>query len=146
MTPTYLLKPIGWVRRAGEHQVIEVEPAYLPALLGLEDYSHLWIIYWFHEHDNPQDRSLLQVHPCRNPANPLTGVFGTRAPVRPNLLGLCAVRLERLEGLRLIVSGLDARDGTPVVDLKPYFPSSDAIPEATAPSFLPPAAGEGTRT
>ncbi|MGQ9922270.1 MAG: tRNA (N6-threonylcarbamoyladenosine(37)-N6)-methyltransferase TrmO [Desulfobacca sp.] len=140
MTPIYLLQPIGYVHRAEKHQEIEVAAASEPALLGIERYSHLWIIYWFHEHDNPQDRSILQVHPCRNPANPLTGVFGTRAPVRPNLLGLCAVRLLRLAGLRLLVTGLDARDGTPVLDIKPYLSSTDAIAGATAPSFLSPAA------
>lgn len=146
MTRTYLLTPIGWVRRAGEHQVIEVAAVYEPALLGIGSNSHLWIIYWFHEHDNPQDRSLLQVHPCRQPANPLTGVFGTRAPVRPNPIGLCAVRLLRLEGLRLFVTGLDARDGTPVIDIKPYLPSSDVIHEAAAPALLPAtAAGSGVQ-
>lgn len=74
----------------------------------------------------------------RNPANPLLGGFATHAPVRPNLIGLCAVRLLKVEGPRLTVSGLDARDGTPVVDIKPYFPESDAFPEARAPRLLPP--------
>ena len=73
-SPTYLLKIIGWVRKAGG-RVVEVEESYLAALLGLEQYSHVWVLYWFHENDNPLDRAILQVHPYRNPANPLTGVF-----------------------------------------------------------------------
>lgn len=137
MTTTYLLRPIGYLHRQDEYQVVEVEAALQPALLGLERYSDLWILYWFSDNDNPQDRSTLQVHPCRNPRNLLTGVFATRAPVRPNLIGLCAVRLLRVEGLRLIVEGLDAREGTPVLDIKPYLPVSDAIPAATAPALWP---------
>ena len=77
------------------------------------------------------------MHPCRNPGNPLTGVFAARAPVRPNLIGLSAARLLGVEGRRLILEGLDAREGTPVLDIKPYLPVSDAIQEATAPELLP---------
>jgi tRNA (adenine37-N6)-methyltransferase len=135
-SPEYLLKPIGWVRKEGDQVLVEVEAPYLPALLGLEQYSHVWVLFWFHENDNPQDRSILQVHPCRNPANPLTGVFAARAPVRPNLIGLSVARLLRVDGRRLILAGLDAREGSPVLDIKPYLPVSDAIPEARAPELL----------
>ena len=93
MTEEYYLKPIGWVKRQNGRVVVEVEEPYLAALLGLEQYSHIWVIYWFHENDNPRDRRYLRVHPCRNPGNPLTGVFAARAPVRPNLIGLSAARL-----------------------------------------------------
>jgi len=137
MSETYLIRPIGWVKKESSQVLIEVEKPYLAALLGLEHYSHIWVIYWFHENDNPNDRSILQVHPCRNPGNPLTGVFAARAPVRPNLIGLSAVRLVSLEERRLIVEGLDAREGTPVLDIKPYLPISDAISEARAPELLP---------
>ncbi len=137
MTHTYMLKPIGWVRKEAGRVVVEVEESYLAALLGLEQYSHVWVLYWFHENDNPRDRAILQVHPCRNPGNPLTGVFAARAPVRPNLIGLSAARLLGVEGRRLILEGLDAREGTPVLDIKPYLPVSDAIIDATAPELLP---------
>ena len=137
MTHTYMLKPIGWVRKEAGQVVVEVEESYLAALLGLEQYSHVWVLYWFHENDNPRDRAILQVHPCRNPGNPLTGVFAARAPVRPNLIGLSAARLLGVEGRRLILEGLDAREGTPVLDIKPYLPVSDAISDATAPELLP---------
>jgi tRNA-Thr(GGU) m(6)t(6)A37 methyltransferase TsaA len=137
MTEQYYLKPIGWVKKEGGRVVVEVEEPYLPALLGLEQYSHIWVIYWFHENDNPAERNILQVHPCRNPGNPLTGVFAARAPVRPNLIGLSAARLLHLAGCRLTLEGLDAREGTPVLDIKPYLPVSDAIMEAWAPELLP---------
>uniref|UniRef100_UPI003594154D tRNA (N6-threonylcarbamoyladenosine(37)-N6)-methyltransferase TrmO n=1 Tax=Desulfococcus sp. TaxID=2025834 RepID=UPI003594154D len=103
----------------------------------LEQYSHVWIIFWFHENDNPTDRAILQVHPCRNPGNPLTGVFAARAPVRPNLIGLSAARLLGVEGRKIILAGLDAREGTPVLDIKPYLPVSDALQDARAPELLP---------
>jgi tRNA (adenine37-N6)-methyltransferase len=136
-SPTYLVRPIGWIRKQAGTVMVEVEALYLPALLGLELYSHVWVLYWFHENDNPRDRSILQVHPCRNPANPLAGVFAARAPVRPNLIGLSVASLQGVAGHRVILKGLDAREGTPVLDLKPYLPLSDAIGEARAPELLP---------
>ena len=137
MIKNYFLKPIGWVRKEGGKLLVEVEEPYGPALVGLEQYSHIWVIYWFHENDNPRDRNILQVHPCRNPENPLTGVFAARAPVRPNLIGLSAARLLEVVGCRLLLEGLDAREGTPVLDIKPYLPVSDAIGDARAPELLP---------
>ena len=125
------------MKKEDDQVLVEVEEPYLPALLGLEQYSHIWVIYWFHENDNPRDRQILRVHPCRNPGNPLTGVFAARAPVRPNLIGLSAARLLHVTGCRVILEGLDARDGTPVLDIKPYLPVSDAIGDAKAPEFLP---------
>ena len=109
---------------------LDILPEFAPALDGLQDFSHVWVFYWFHEHDNPEDRRILKVHPRRDPANPLTGVFATRAPVRPNLIGLCACRLVAVRGTQVEVEGLDARPDSPVLDLKPYLPKGDAYPEA----------------
>ena len=141
---TFCMNPIGFVRKEGEVWRLEVLPQFVPALKGLEGFSHLWVFYWFHENDTPERRATLQVHPRRDPANPLTGVFACRAPERPNLIGLTACRLVKVSGNIIEVSGLDARDGTPIVDLKPYIPKGDAIPEATTPEWVkrprPPAA------
>ena len=76
------------------------------------------------------------MHPRRDPANPLTGVFACRAPERPNLIGLTACKILKVNGHVVEVAGLDARDGTPIVDLKPYIPKGDAIPEATMPEWV----------
>lgn len=137
MAEMYLLRPIGRVKKETGRTLVEIEEPYLAALLGLENYSHVWVLYWFHDNDKPWDRSILQVHPCRNPANPLAGVFAARSPVRPNLIGLSAARLLKVAGNRLYLENLDAREGTPVLDIKPYLPGSDAIPEARAPELLP---------
>jgi SAM-dependent methyltransferase len=76
------------------------------------------------------------VHPRRDPANPLTGVFATRAPVRPNLIGMCACRLVKVEGNVVDVTGLDALQDSPILDIKPYIPGNDAVPDAQAPAWV----------
>lgn len=141
----FLLHPIGRVRKEGARTYLKIRPELAPALLGIADFSHLWVFYWFHENDRPEARATLRVHPRRDPVNPLTGVFACRSPERPNLIGLTACRLVGVAGNVLEVAGLDAKDGTPVVDLKPYIPQGDLIPEATTPEWVkrlpPPPAG-----
>jgi tRNA-Thr(GGU) m(6)t(6)A37 methyltransferase TsaA len=133
--PIYL-NPVGVVRQEKERTLLTIKPEFAPALKGIEDFSHLWVFYWFHENDRPEERASLQVHPRRDPANPLTGVFATRAPVRPNLIGLTACRLLKVQGNVLEVADLDAKDGSPILDLKPYIPAGDSIPGATTPAWL----------
>lgn len=133
---TICLNPVGVVKKQGQRARLEIFPEYTPALHGLRDFSHLWVFYWFNKNDNPEDRRTLQVHPRRDAANPLTGVFACRAPVRPNLIGFTACRLLRIEGNVVEVAGLDAWDGTPILDLKPYIPTADAVPEAATPEWL----------
>ncbi len=135
-TPDIQVDPIGRVIRQNDRAVIEIRPELAPALEGLEGFSHVWVLFWFHENDRPEERTILKVHPRRDPANPLTGVFATRAPVRPNLIGLTSCRIVRLKGNILEVEGLDAREGSPVLDLKPYIPGSDALPEAQVPWWI----------
>jgi len=133
---SFSMQPIGQVKKQGEKTYLEIKPQYVPALKGLADFSHLWVFYWFHENDRPEARATLQVHPRRDPANPLTGVFACRSPERPNLIGLTACRLISIKGNVLEVADLDARDGSPIVDLKPYIPKGDSIPAATTPEWL----------
>ncbi len=133
---SFQMQPIGQVRKQGDQIYLDLKPQYLPGLKGLEGFSHLWVFYWFHENDNSERRATLQVHPRRDPANPLTGVFACRAPERPNLIGLTACRILKITNNVIEVAGLDARDGTPVVDLKPYIPKGDAIPEAVTPEWV----------
>jgi tRNA-Thr(GGU) m(6)t(6)A37 methyltransferase TsaA len=130
------LNPIGVVKRQGERTFLEIRPELAPALDGLADFSHVWVLYWFHGNDRPEERATLKVHPRRDPANPLTGVFATRAPVRPNLIGLSACRIIKLTGNVLEVADLDAQDGSPLLDLKPYIPPGDSIPEARTPEWV----------
>ncbi len=100
------------------------------ALIGLEDFSHIWIIFDFHANETNSAESSLSVRPPRLGGNKKLGVFATRSPNRPNNLGLSLVKLERIEEGSLIISGGDFLDGTPVFDIKPYLKEIESIPEA----------------
>src|SRR4030042_6809095 len=110
----FCMNPVGVVKTRGEQNFLEIRPEFAPALQGIQDFSHLWVLYWFHGHDRPEERTTLKVHPRRDPANPLTGVFATRAPVRPNLIGICACRLIKVQGNLLEGADPDALDGSPL--------------------------------
>lgn len=123
--------------------IVELSPPYdrEEAWRGVEGFSHLWLITWFHA---GKGEAGLTVRPPRLGGNLRLGVFATRAPYRPNPIGLTLVRLEAVEpagaGVRLVVRGADLLDGTPLLDVKPYLPYADAVPEA-AGGFAPEAPG-----
>lgn len=98
------------------------------ALRGIEEYSHLWLIWEFTE--APKGEFSPTVRPPRLGGNTRMGVFATRSPNRPNNLGLSLVKLERVEDTVLTVTGADLMNGTPIYDIKPYLPGFEAIPEA----------------
>lgn len=131
----FKMRPIGAVRKAGGKTFIEIDEKYQNGLLGLDGWSHVQVFWWFAKNDTPQKRQILRVHPRGNRENPLTGVFACRAPVRPNLIALTACSIVKVEGRRVYVDKIDAFDATPVIDLKPYFPGSDRIPDARAPDW-----------
>ncbi|HWP97166.1 MAG TPA: tRNA (N6-threonylcarbamoyladenosine(37)-N6)-methyltransferase TrmO [Syntrophomonadaceae bacterium] len=130
---TISIRPIGQVTAAvqdpgemppgGLESTIEVFAPYADALLGIEENSHLWILGWFHK----ASRKVLQTVPGRvNTDLPPYGVFALRSPTRPNPISLSLVQLQGVEGRFLRVKGLDAVNGTPVLDIKPYF-ENDSI-------------------
>ncbi len=122
MPDPFQVYPIGWIQKASGHVRIAIDPAFQDGLLGLEEFSHITVCYWFHENDNPRDRCQLQLHPRKKPDNPLTGVFATHAPVRPNLIGISTCRLISVSGTTIRIDVIDARNGTPVIDIKGYIP------------------------
>lgn len=124
MKQAYQIYPIGIVRNKDNGDAaIEIDPAYADALLGLDGFSHLIVCYWFHENDTPEKRKTLRVHPRKNEKNPLTGVFGTRSPLRPNLIGLTCCRNMGVEKHTIFLDRIDAFDGSPVIDIKPCMPT-----------------------
>ncbi len=127
---------IGEVESAGEPSTILIYPEFRQGLFGVERYSHLIVLYWFHLRDNEDHRGTLQVTPPRHPGSPLTGVYACRSPSRPNPIGLTVVELESVDGCRLIVRGLDALEGSPIVDLKPYLPNWDSVESARTPDYM----------
>ena len=103
------------------------------ALRGIEEFSHLWLIFDFSK--NHTGKFNPTVRPPRLGGNKRVGVFATRSPFRPNNLGLSCVKLEKINktensGITLIVSGIDLLDGTPIYDIKPYIPYCDLKPDA----------------
>jgi tRNA-Thr(GGU) m(6)t(6)A37 methyltransferase TsaA len=134
---TYRLRPIGEVEKKGEAAVLNLRSEFRDGMLGAEAFSHVWVFFWFHGNDDSASRSVLRVHPRKNRDNPLTGVFFTRSPMRPNLIGqcLCEVLEVNPEAGRIRVAGLDARDGTPLLDIKPYLPHSDVAENLHLPAW-----------
>ena len=117
-TPTYTMQTIGWVRKADGKTTIVVEEKYRPALLGMDKLSEIWILWWFDRNDTPEKRSILQVHPRGNPENPLTGVFATHSPVRPNLIGMTCCKIIAVHDNVIEIESIDAFADTPVLDIK----------------------------
>lgn len=98
---------------------IEIEPAYVAGLMGIEPGTEIVILTWMHL----ADREILQVHPQKNLSKPLKGVFATRSPARPNPIALHKVTVVEIDSpSRLLVKPLEALDGTPVIDIKIYLP------------------------
>ncbi len=123
-----VLCPIGFVRtKAVGNEVkdrsniaeIVLREELMEALEGIKGFSHLFIIFWIHEISN-QKKKILKVHPRGRNELPLLGVFATRTPHRPNPIGLTLVELVKVEGNILTIRGLDAFNGTPVLDIKPF--------------------------
>jgi len=127
----------GLVSQAGA--VLEMFPPYNreEAFRGLEDFSHIWIVFVFHASLNEnREKPRLSVRPPRLGGNTRTGVFATRSGFRPSPIGISAVELEKISRdggkTRLFLKGTDLLDGTPVLDIKPYLPYADSIPHAKA--------------
>lgn len=115
-------------RERGQPGRVEVDPPFRPGLTGIDRYSHLVLLYWL-----DRSRRDLVIQKPRHADAP-RGVFALRSPVRPNPIGLAVVRLLSVEvdaGM-LEIDAIDCIDGTPVVDIKPYLPSTDAFPDAVA--------------
>jgi tRNA (adenine37-N6)-methyltransferase len=124
------------------HQSIKTQTAelvILPELVGvlegIEDFSHIVVLYWAHLVP-PERRRLQQVHPMGRKDLPLKGIFATRSPARPNPILVSTVKLLAREGSVLRVLGLEALDGSPIVDIKPFVRDFDGAESATVPAWL----------
>lgn len=141
----YSIEPIGYLRSCFQEKfAIPRQPSLAPAakgvvellppfdtgeaVEGLEQVSHIWLLFLFHQ--TLEEKPRLRVRPPRLGGNQMVGVFATRATHRPNGIGQSVVRVDRVEPGRLQVSGIDLLDGTPIIDIKPYVPYADALPDA----------------
>ncbi|TLX58100.1 tRNA (N6-threonylcarbamoyladenosine(37)-N6)-methyltransferase TrmO [Stutzerimonas nosocomialis] len=142
----HTVSPIGYLRSCFQEKfaiprqprlapaargVLELVPPFdqAHALEGLEQVSHVWLLFLFHQALESQPR--LRVRPPRLGGNQMVGVFATRSTHRPNGIGQSVVKLDAIEPGRLWLSGIDLLDGTPILDIKPYVPYADAIAEAS---------------
>jgi len=138
MENSFQIFPIGVIKKKDQSVCIEIYEKFRDALEGLEQNSHIIVITWFHKNDTKTKRKTLQVHPMGNKANPLTGVFATRSPVRPNPIALFSCNVIAIEGRLIYVESIEAFDGSPVLDIKPYIPKIDSISQAIGPRFIEP--------
>ena len=114
-------------RQTTAEAVIELDPRYADGLLGIERCSHLIVLYWMDE----ARRDLVRQVPGH--LGQPRGTFALRSPVRPNPIALSVVELLKVEDCRLTIRYIDCRDGTPLIDIKPYFATTDSIPDARRP-------------
>jgi len=137
-----VLKPIGVVRTTAVGDDVKdktrisrivIHSELAEALEGVDGFSHLFVLFWLHKIPDEQ-RKTLKVHPRGRRDLPLLGIFATRSMLRPNPVGLTLVELVKVEGNVLTVRGLDALDGTPVLDIKP-FDNWDTAKDAKVPRW-----------
>jgi tRNA-Thr(GGU) m(6)t(6)A37 methyltransferase TsaA len=122
----------GWGSFVSE---IHLGEEYAPGLRGLEEFSHVIVVFLMHEATFNPGEDLVR-RPRERADMPEIGIFAQRAKHRPNPIGLTAVRLLSVRGNVLTVQGLDAIDGSPVLDIKPYFPAFDRVDDATTPEWV----------
>jgi tRNA-Thr(GGU) m(6)t(6)A37 methyltransferase TsaA len=136
MEQVYQIFPVGIVHKNDKLTEIEIFQKFSDALMGLDSFSHVFVFYWFHKNDTPKKRKILQVHPRKNKKNPLTGVFGTHAPVRPNLIAMSVCKIQSTASNRIQVDEIDALDGSPVIDIKGFIPDKKPRPNLKLPDWV----------
>lgn len=131
-----IVRPVGVVHRQDGRVYIDLEPQYFPALRGLEEYSHLHLLWWFDGCDNEHSRGRLQVNSAHANAPENLGAFATRTPHRPNPIALDVAAIRWIDHRigRICIDRSDAREGTPVLDIKPYG-ICDRVENPSVPSW-----------
>ena len=118
-----------------QEAILEIDPRWAAGLDGLEEFSHLVVLFYLDR--MPRRRTAgAPRRPEDHPDTPAVGFFATRTPKRPNPIGIACPRLIRRDGNRLVVAGIDAWDGTPILDVKGYYPRDELRPDATVPDWL----------
>ena len=126
-------RPNGWEEVVSR---VAIRPDLEDTLLGLDGYSHVFVLFWPHHVPEDVRGSKHRLHPLDDPQNPLQGILATRSQIRFNPILVTVVPLLEVRGNVLRVRGLDALDGTPVLDVKPYIPHYDAVPDAHVPQWV----------
>lgn len=133
----FTVKSIGKVRSDESGMRIEMEKEFIPALTNLEGFGYINVLWWFHQSDNESSRSkLIEKSPYKGSPDTL-GTFATRSPERPNPIALTCAYITYLDCDNGIIglAFIDAEDGTPVIDIKPYTPSFDRVERPIVPDW-----------
>lgn len=132
MMKEFRVYPIGFVRKKDDEEYLEILLEFREGLYRLETISHAFILWWIHENDTPEARKARKTIPrvinALSPAQEM-GTFATRSPRRPNPIGLTLVKITKVNEQQVFVDHIDAHDGTPIMDIKPYLPNSDRVDE-----------------
>lgn len=134
---TFTLEAIGTVRIENQHYFIDLNPKYIPALEGVEGFSHMNILWWCHNFDEESYRTIVDMDKPYKAAPDKLGVFATRSPIRPNPIALTACQVINIDHHKgsIQLAYIDADNGTPVLDMKPYQPSVDRIKDVSVPHW-----------
>ena len=137
-----IIKPIGFVKNkireprfgnfANEISELILDKKFTKALEGIDDYSHIIVVYWMDKVKN----YVISHRPQGNPEVPVVGIFACRCPARPNPIGITTVALLGRKNNKIKVKGLDILDKTPIIDIKPYWPQYDKVGKAKTPSWV----------
>lgn len=128
---------LGTVHATSSSWVIEINPEYRDALIGLEGFSHIQVLFWLHMHDTDELRKTVTCDQPYKKAPDVLGIFATRSDYRPNPIGLsvCCVKSIDVRKGMIELYYVDAEDGSPIIDIKPYHPGVDRVKNLTTPAW-----------
>ncbi|MCX8129292.1 MAG: SAM-dependent methyltransferase [Clostridia bacterium] len=137
MSEEIRISPIGFVKVINNRQMLVINKEFIEAMDGLDGFSHINVLWWCNLFDNSEYRNILtSEQPYKNAPEKL-GIFATRAPIRPNPVALTTVSLIGIDKKtgEIHVDYIDAEEGTPIIDIKPYYPCSDRVKNVTTPEW-----------
>jgi len=135
---SYAIKPIGHIKKDEDQPYLEINEEYWEATTHLELFSHIIVLWWIDGMDTPETRQTILANPPRNKGPIPSGIFSCRSPARPNPIGHTIVSILHLDqkNRRIFVDHMDADDNSPLIDIKPYLPSSDKVDNALVPPWF----------
>lgn len=133
----FIVNTIGKVAVNQNEMLITVESKYRPALKELDGFSHVNVLWWCDDFDNEEARNIVEVSAPYKSSPPKMGIFATRSPIRPNPVAMSVVQIIDIDAEQGIIQipYIDANNGTPVIDLKPYTPSLDRVESPSVPNW-----------
>lgn len=133
----FTVNAIGYTEVNEEGFFIQLLPEYVAGIQGLEGFSHVDVLYWFDQFDVPEMRTILEVDKPYKKSPEVLGVFATRSPARPNLIAYSVAEIVTIdqEKGRIQVSYLDAENDSPLLDIKPYTPSTERVEKPDVPEW-----------